>query len=88
MGGTCGDAVTIRQDLFGRQGLARLKDPALDGTTESGGNLRYGLLSSAGFPNVPDDSSGPCCVRAAGSAGMRPLTVRAARWSASDVHAV
>src|SRR5688572_288183 len=42
----------------------------------------------AGFPNVPDGWSGRDYVRAVGRAGIRPLTVPAARWSASEVQAV
>ena len=38
MGGAGGDAVTIRKDFLGGQGVARLEDTAFDGTTEVGGN--------------------------------------------------
>jgi hypothetical protein len=36
--GAGGDAVTIPKGFLGGQGIASLEDPALDGTTEVGGN--------------------------------------------------
>lgn len=39
VGSAYGDAVSLSQRLFGGQGVAPLKDPALDGSTEIGGNL-------------------------------------------------
>jgi len=79
VGSAYGDAVSLSQRLFGGQGVAPLKDPALDGSTEIGGNLSVRTVVIRWPSECPRDSSLPGCTPRAGRTGMRPLTVRAAR---------